>query len=462
IRAGNTLVGFTSLDEVKNTMDGNWIKLAELPKIHEEAEIVDRAFNEFHKMQTEHGMNAKDFAKAKKALRNRLRKLEEELNHYLAQVYNVDSDKGKEFQKWRRSHQPFHWFAEFYGIMHKGGFNVIIGNPPYLNLSSLREYTLIGFATLPTRNLYPIVMERCQLMISRSGRQGYIVPVSSISTEGYSPLQMILSGMTTFASSFDDRPAHLFEGLDKNTLSILLLSFPKPALHSEVFTTRLQRWNADERQSLFSLLDYEPAVDCQLHGCVPKIGSKIETSIWTKLLINKKKLALHYSRSDKYVTYYSRKVNAFLQVLDFVPKVRDGSGNLRPPSEFKTIKLRGQDEAAVAFCTFNSTLFRWFIDIVTDGSHINRREIDNFSFDPSELIESCPKLGFLAKALNAKLKVTSEKRVMRYKHDTLTVQCIIPKYSKSIIDEIDKSLAEYYRFADEELDFLINYDIKYR
>jgi len=34
--------------------------------------------------------------------------------------------------------------------------------------------------------------------------------------------------------------------------------------------------------------------------------------------------------------------------------------------------------------------------------------------------------------------------------------------SKSIIDEIDKILAEHYGFTEEELDFIINYDIKYR
>ena len=34
--------------------------------------------------------------------------------------------------------------------------------------------------------------------------------------------------------------------------------------------------------------------------------------------------------------------------------------------------------------------------------------------------------------------------------------------SKPIIDEIDTALAPYYRFTAEELDFIINYDIKYR
>jgi hypothetical protein len=37
-----------------------------------------------------------------------------------------------------------------------------------------------------------------------------------------------------------------------------------------------------------------------------------------------------------------------------------------------------------------------------------------------------------------------------------------PRYSKLIIDKIDRVLAKHYGFTDEELDFIINYDIKYR
>ena len=51
---------------------------------------------------------------------------------------------------------------------------------------------------------------------------------------------------------------------------------------------------------------------------------------------------------------------------------------------------------------------------------------------------------------------------MRYRHDTLAVECIIPKYAKTAIDDIDRVLGEYYELTEEELDFIINYDIKYR
>jgi hypothetical protein len=37
-----------------------------------------------------------------------------------------------------------------------------------------------------------------------------------------------------------------------------------------------------------------------------------------------------------------------------------------------------------------------------------------------------------------------------------------PSKSKSMIDKMDTALAAHYGFTDKELDFIINYDIKYR
>ena len=37
-----------------------------------------------------------------------------------------------------------------------------------------------------------------------------------------------------------------------------------------------------------------------------------------------------------------------------------------------------------------------------------------------------------------------------------------PSLSKPIIDQIDRALADHYGFTAEEVDFIINYDIKYR
>ena len=156
VRAGNTLVGFTELKEVKRAMQGDLFKELSLPGIEERAEIADRAFRKFREMQTEQGMDAGEFTRAKTDLRERLEDLRVELDGYLASEYGVKTENEKAYRKWLDSHQPFHWFVEFYGIIHDGGFDVIIGNPPYVTYPSKNvPYSLegLGYRTLSTKNL---------------------------------------------------------------------------------------------------------------------------------------------------------------------------------------------------------------------------------------------------------------------------------------------------------------------
>ena len=44
----------------------------------------------------------------------------------------------------------------------------------------------------------------------------------------------------------------------------------------------------------------------------------------------------------------------------------------------------------------------------------------------------------------------------------LLIESVDSPACKLTIDRIDKALARYYGFTEDELDFIINYDIKYR
>jgi hypothetical protein len=456
IRAGNTLVGYATYDEVKRAVASGLDFDNAMEKIAVKAADLQQTFDKFRQLQTEGDGSLP--AADKRELQKRLKALEDELNHHLAGEYGVKVSDKVAYAKWVKSHQPFHWFIEFYGILSGGGFDVIIGNPPYLDMRQLEGYAPRNYSTLPTKNLYSLVLERCQELVN--GRQGYIVPISSTATEGYSELQRILLKRQLWFTSFDDRPAHLFDGLDKNTLSILLLS--QKQTQPLVLSSRLNRWKSEEREALFAKLQLHTAPKCLLPGCVPRISSNLEFDIWEKLFAHPMTLASAFSKYGRATTYYSRKVNSFLQILDFVPEVRDGRGKLRPPSEFKEMTFAEPSHAAAAFCVFNSTLFRWFMDVVSDGSHLNRRETDLFPFDPRNATKFLDDFIKLGKRLSADLKNHSFEREMTYSHDTLTVQCIVPKFSKSILDEIDVVLARHYGLTAEELDFILNYDIKYR
>jgi hypothetical protein len=81
----------------------------------------------------------------KAKLRERLRNLDTELNRQLAASYGVKKNNHAAYANWLKSHQPFHWFIEFHGIMQSGGFDVVIGNPPYLEI---RQVAVLAWGSL--------------------------------------------------------------------------------------------------------------------------------------------------------------------------------------------------------------------------------------------------------------------------------------------------------------------------
>ncbi len=463
IRAGNTLVGFATLNHVRKSMEGK-LGFGEtiIKRIEEDAEIVERAFQQFREQQTKHG--GKVTVSNKQELRKKLEKLDLELDRYLAGDYGIDAEAfTKSFAQWRTSHQPFHWFVEFYGIMRDGGFDVIIGNPPYVELKEVTQYKFFDYRCEDCGNLYAVVMERCFPLSASLGRMGFIVPVSSISTDRYLPLQKMLAQRNLHYSSYDDRPSRLFDGLEHIRLTIHLIG-SIPEKPSVIYSTRYNKWSAVQRGSLFAGLVYAASSPLLVDGTLPKLSSPIELQVAQKLKSQKAKLSDFLAKSGSAPVYYSRKIGYFLQVLNFEPRVLDGEGQRRPPSEFKELRFNGAGIAKLALCCLNSCLFYWFVTVFSDCRHVNKREVEAFPINLTGLAESPvrKRLETLADRLMADLIANSEHRKMRFKHDNLTVQCIFPSRSKVILDEIDAALASFYGLTGEEQDFISSYDIKYR
>ncbi len=231
VRAGNTLVGFTSLDAVRQAMtvmpNGQHRQVfpedqAVLDRIDEQAEIASAAFNQFRWQQTMLGGEVT--SADKQALRDRLRSLADELDRLLAAEYGVDPNKAAAYDAWLASHRPFHWFAEFYGIMSNGGFDVVIGNPPYVEYSKVNdEYTIRDYVTESCGNLYAYTMERSVVLMNPQGRFSFITPISLTAAQRMAVLQSYLfeHSSTIWLSNFALRPAALFPGvMQRNTICI--------------------------------------------------------------------------------------------------------------------------------------------------------------------------------------------------------------------------------------------------
>lgn len=94
---------------------------------------------------------------------------------------------------------------------------------------------------------------------------------------------------------------------------------------------------------------------------------------------------------------------------------------------------------------------------VGNGRNITGTDIEQFPIAEvnSKLLQEIPVV------FDSLMRDYNENSFVRERKDC-KFQEFQPSKSKPIIDEIDQVLAQHYGFTDEELDFIINYDIKYR
>jgi hypothetical protein len=436
-------------------------KVDALKQIEEKAEIADRAFKKFRQMQTEHEMDAKNFSDAKQQLSSRLNDLADELARYLASEYGIDKNNipsekkyNKEFAQWRESHQPFHWFSEFYGIMNGGGFDVIIGNPPYVRYYKVsKDYEILKkvFSTYGTGNLYAYVVERSLQLLGNKGRFSMIMPIASVSTSGMKQLQELYKNSCQYIwhSHYATRPGKLFVGVDMN-LTITTIS--QGPTHCNSFSTTYIRWYdgpKGNRNEIFDILHYIRLDIPDRHSNIfPKIGALIEKGILKKLHAASIYLNKFYGYKDNIIYYHSggrywRK--ALFEKLS---------------SHYKGIDILDQHKYKTLYL-LNSQLFYWYWITNSNCMDVVSREIDLLPvFDFSKLDDDLFQM--LADKLIQEYYSSSYERVRSGDIIETTETNFDVKAAKPMIDLIDLSLAKHYGFTDEELDFIINYDVKYR
>src|SRR2546423_13868587 len=143
--------------------------------------------------------------------------------------------------------------------MQRGGFDAVVETPPYVEQRVIEDdYDIRHFVTEPTNNLFAYVSERAAILLRPRGYFGFIVPVSSISTDKFATLQRIFrSQQSLWLSHYDDRPSRLFDGIEHARLTIVVYErAPSLGTTATVLSSKYNKWYAEERGSLFSTLEY--------------------------------------------------------------------------------------------------------------------------------------------------------------------------------------------------------------
>ena len=447
IRCGNTLVGYATerdMEEGVKYMD-MFARQEFEDKVYQEMDIVSRAYETFKKVQLEQDADLETFRQAKKQLKERLKVLNELLN----QNFHKATSPGMDYKKWKSSHQPFHWLSEYYDIINgNGGFDVVIGNPPYVVYTKISKdtgksiadiYQLKNYKTIDCNNLYAFIIERSGELIHKRSKFGMIVPVSLPSTKSMISLRktMLENYTSLWCSHYADRPSCLFLGVHQILTIFIASNNGNNSCTS--FSGYFNHWLEQEREMLFKRLTY-----VSFDTPFLKLGKPIEISISNKI------------KSVEHIGNYTYKQGAFLTICS-------GTGGYwlrafttqQESSEFKTFYASDASYSSVIVAVINSSLFYWYWRKISDCRHLLVPEIMSF---PLKINHSD-----LFMLLNVSQK--SEKAILKtaeIRGGALEYVQYRPSKAKREIDEIDKVLAKHYGFTEEELDFIINYDIKYR
>jgi hypothetical protein len=377
----------------------------------------------------------------------------------LAGEYGIEPADEPAYRKWHDSHQPFHWFAEFYGIMQAGGFDVIIGNPPYVESSKVQgKYRIRNYATESCGNLYAFVVERNAALLKPGGRSGMIVPHSAFCTDRMAPLLGLFAcHRATWVSTYDIRPAKLFVGVDQR-LAIYLTAVSSRKEH---YGTRYHRWHDSARPQLFQQLRYVDVSRLNYTNAIAKAEAEIELGIWMKLQVYE---PLCTDLGGGARVYYHNAPRYWIRALTFAPYFWNERDGERVSTQVKTLPVRTCDKSPVVSAALNSSLFYWWFILFSDSRHLNAREIERFRLGLGAMREAPREaLEAVCSRLMADYRRHAVRKECQYKTTGLVIYDeFYPRYSKAILDEIDRALAKHYGFTDEELDFIINYDIKYR
>lgn len=462
IRCGNTLVGYANKEQLDNDLSHAADILQELAnqdfkqQIDDEMRKVAAAYRIFVYQQLRQEEDMIAFKQAKHDLRKLLKSLNDKLNHRLHSASSPNMD----YDEWLKTHQPFNWLAEFYQIIEgNGGFDVIIGNPPYVEIvKTSKLYRLNGYSTISCGNLYACVFERSRI-ISQVNKSniGMIVQLPIVCTDRMKEAQSLLKNSKSWIYTFDDRPGKLFDDLEHIRATIFITRLGEmPKTYSSCYN----RWYSSSRINLFKLLFsvetcYFPHIDA-----IPKMGSTIMNRIVGKLLLNDK-LERSLNLRGKSTVFFHNAPQYFTRATDFQPHFWNEKDGQKLSVSVKTVTAT--DPKVICDILNSGVFYLWFI-ILSDCRHLNLREIYNFPFSCSNLKSEDQKNlhRLCTNLMNDFIKKRNRKETVYKTTGKVEYDEYFPKLSKSIIDEIDTVLAHYYGFSEEELDFIINYDIKFR
>ncbi|TXJ35901.1 Eco57I restriction-modification methylase domain-containing protein [Brachyspira aalborgi] len=359
-------------------------------------------------------------------------------------ILELDAEDKKKFLSWN----PFeNKSTDFFDSEIQFGtkfFDIVIGNPPYGAKISAEDKKYFKenykYANQGSLDTYKIFIEKGFNLLDKNGNLNFIVPISITSSKSNIELHKMILDNCEFVkvSSYSNAPSRIFYNADQR---VSIINFMKTNTKTKILlTTKInKKLSSQSIDSVIKNMSFVNSLDFVQPEAFCKIGLPIEKSIMQKLYSQKQ--TIKDLMGGKQKVYYRSTGGRYYDLYT--------SYSTKSNKE-KSFEIYNS-KSIVAI--LSSTLFYWFRNSYSNhrDSYIREFEIfpiPNFS---KEIINKLEKLG--------KEYETDIEKNHDYSNGVKTYKI---RKSKHIIDKIDRLICPLYGLTEEEMEFIIGYELEFR
>ncbi|MEM2857142.1 MAG: Eco57I restriction-modification methylase domain-containing protein [Candidatus Nitrosocaldaceae archaeon] len=347
----------------------------------------------------------------------------------------------------------FHWLLHFPEVfLKKGGFDIVIGNPPYGEniLTKDEKGILCSGYHLTTDDIAATFLERSIELLRDNGYLSFIITYAITFNKDLSKTRerIYKNFDKCYIATFDRDKCRLFDEMSQSTSIIRCINKKTKGAKCEFYTSKMFREMPDLNNIEYYLANnyllgrriyYEFSDKHRL----PKIGEKTIAKIIDKLIQNNtnwKTIAdcLYDNKHNNMVSIWIRTSgNYWYNAWDKEPYKSSEIKKINVNPEYKSFLL----------CLINSSLFYLWFRIYGDGRHMNKDILEAFPIIPLEILRSVSRfLDYLGGLLMCYLYQNQDNN----KFNTSNV--------KFMIDIVDVTLGKLYHLNTDEINYVIEYD----
>ncbi|MEJ7784940.1 MAG: Eco57I restriction-modification methylase domain-containing protein [Solirubrobacteraceae bacterium] len=344
LRAGNLLVGFRDIADAHGRVGvSTFDAMAAVDQFVPVAQQVAECRQRF--LDAQRGDDPAAVIKIKRELAHLLNNARDNADHAYAAGAGIDTSS-LDYNAWWLRNLPFHWLLEFPAIMDTGGFDVVLGNPPYINRSRI-EYSIDGYATGALPDVYAPCVERALSLLGPRGRFAMILPISFQFSGGHRACrEVVLREPSCWISTYSRNPAALFtSGLGVRSSIVVT------AKSSEgTFTTAQRRWRREARGDLFQTTRYARIDELSSSDAwLPRTGDDEVAGLLLELRRSGETLGTSVRRRGDHTIGFKAFALYYVAAYREVPPVFDASLHPVEPPADKVLAFDTEEDALLAF-----------------------------------------------------------------------------------------------------------------